>query len=571
MMTMPTVTAMAFGGYLPPQDAPQEQEAAVEEIGSDSGSDRAPEDEGTLPERDSTSSTDPEVVRLRTAVVDTDPYLNYAELEKRQVEQAESEGKSPPEDATLPEKDSFRPTDPQEVTVEKVRQASYKRHGQAHDNYNISDRMKNPRSLTRDSIWDRAPWLTTHVAQKSQRYEIARQVVYGGNKDTHKLTRLWMPWGIHERVWTTNNSLGELLAKKGIEMQRPNSWENLASRTLSWIFRHIGRHERDGGVPTPLVHAQWCKSRGQDLSMRTMMRVMAHDGYRGKTANHKIRWGYCYDTNLAAAEIEEDYDWPPYIRAIQGQDYIDEDLMDRVEYTEETGQFLWHLGYEANWESIVEHGLTPGWIGSRTENYLSADHPRTGYSDEPGLQRPVRTRYVTNRKDKDCIYKYSVAILRRMRVFLAQAKSYAVLTKHVAPTEALISITRWNGTVIWDSSKAAAQKAKMIQWKESTAAAAPAAAASSSSTPQPKKMPVKAASEPSRWSVPKAKAEVKEEVSQPLPEMGSSAAGQEETVGQGEEVPPTEEVPQSLPEKGSKAAGSENVVPKWELTVGPIS
>ena len=104
MMTMPTVTAMTFGGYLPPQDAPKEQEAAVEEIGSDSGSDRAPEDEGTLPERDSNASTDPEVIGLRTAVVDTDTCLNYAEIEQMQVEQARCEGNSPPVDTTLPEK-----------------------------------------------------------------------------------------------------------------------------------------------------------------------------------------------------------------------------------------------------------------------------------------------------------------------------------------------------------------------------------------------------------------------------------------------------------------------------------
>ena len=45
--------------------------------------------------------------------------------------------------------------------------------------------------------------------------------------------------------------------------------------------------------------------------MKTMMTVMAHDGYRGKKSKHKIRWEYCYDTNLAAAEIGEEYDWPP--------------------------------------------------------------------------------------------------------------------------------------------------------------------------------------------------------------------------------------------------------------------
>ena len=64
--------------------------------------------------------------------------------------------------------------------------------------------------------------------------------------------------------------------------------------------------------------------------------------------------------------------------------------------------------------------------------------------------------------------------------------------------------------------------------------------------------------------------EVKEEVSQPLPEKGSTAEGQEGKVGQGEEVPPTEEAPQSLPEKGSKAEGAEKVAFKWEPIVSSL-
>ena len=166
-----------------------------------------------------------------------------------------------------------------------------------------------------------------------------------------------------------------------------------------------------------------------------------------------------------------------------------------------------------------------------------------------------------------------MAILRRLGIFLAQAKSYAVLTKSVLPTEALISIERWDGTVIWEWSKAVAQKEKMITWKEGPAAAASAAAASSSSTPEiaAKAMPIqKAVVDPSRWTSPTPTDEVKEEVSQPLPEKGSTAEGQEGQVGQGEEVPPTKEAPQSLPEKGSKAEGAGKVAFKWEPIVSSL-
>ena len=116
------------------------------------------------------------------------------------------------------------------------------------------------------------------------------------------------------------------------------------------------------------------------------MEVLAGDGYRQKDGTAKVRWEYVYDTNLDEEAVGEEYAWPSYIRAIQGHTLSDPDLMDRVEYTEKTGEFVYHLGHEKNWQSIVDNGLTPGWIGTRHENYLSAAHPRTGVSADPGCR-----------------------------------------------------------------------------------------------------------------------------------------------------------------------------------------
>ena len=142
-------------------------QAAVED---DSGADRSPL-LGTLPERVSTESTEPEEVLMDVAIVVSDPYQHYAEKEEAEYRQAEKEG-TLPKDATLPERESYRPVDPKEVAKEVVRETSSKRHGRSHDNFNISDCIHEPGGLTSKNVWARAPYLLTHVSQASIRYEL---------------------------------------------------------------------------------------------------------------------------------------------------------------------------------------------------------------------------------------------------------------------------------------------------------------------------------------------------------------------------------------------------------------
>ena len=193
--------------------------------------------------------------------------------------------------------------EPKAVTEERVRETAYTLQGQSHDNFTISDRVLKPGSLNRHNIFERAPYLNTHVVQTGLRYELSRQMTDHANPDLEKVTRLWMPWAINARVWVAVNSWGEKQTEKGIQLRRPSDWQHRASKSLAWIFRHAGRHERDGGVPAPLVHASFCKARGYKCSMRTMMEVLAGDQYRDKDGKAQIRWAYCYDANLDAQAV----------------------------------------------------------------------------------------------------------------------------------------------------------------------------------------------------------------------------------------------------------------------------
>ena len=83
-----------------------------------------------------------------------------------------------------------------------------------------------------------------------------------------------------------------------------NWWKKKASHTASWIERHAGRAERDGGVPTPLAFASFCKHRGKHHTMETFLHVLASDVYYPCDGDKpKVRWEYCYDTNLDEAHL----------------------------------------------------------------------------------------------------------------------------------------------------------------------------------------------------------------------------------------------------------------------------
>ena len=87
--------------------------------------------------------------------------------------------------------------------------------------------------------------------------------------------------------------------------------------------------------------------------------------------------------------VRKDYQWPGYVRAIQGHTNSDPSCFDHVEFTEETSQFVYHVGYEEDWNSILDQGLRPGFYGSRSENHLSAGHPVSGRVCQPGVQRQM--------------------------------------------------------------------------------------------------------------------------------------------------------------------------------------
>ena len=118
-----------------------------------------------------------------------------------------------------------------------------------------------------------------------------------------------------------------------------------------------------------------------------------------------------YDTNLDEKALGGEYPWSAYIRAVQGHSGADPDLMDRVEYTEETGEFLYHVGYEKDHQSIAANGLTPGWTGTRTENNLSAGHPKLGGSADPGQKLPVKATYRTKKRATLMHYIHIVSVL----------------------------------------------------------------------------------------------------------------------------------------------------------------
>ena len=69
------------------------------------------------------------------------------------------------------------------------------------------------------NVWARAPYLDTHVPQRSKRYEIAKLMTSGYNQDLEKMTREFMPWGVQERKWTTYNSFAENLKKEEHDAQ----------------------------------------------------------------------------------------------------------------------------------------------------------------------------------------------------------------------------------------------------------------------------------------------------------------------------------------------------------------
>ena len=126
-----------------------------------------------------------------------------------------------------------------------------------------------------------------------------------------------------------------------------DDWKHLASSTMSWIERHSGCVERDCGMPVPLAFASFCKARGRYCTMDDFMHVLASDQYFPcKGDKPKVRWEYCYDSNLDESVVGGEYPWPCYIRAIQGHSGCDPDLMGRVEVTEDEVPFVFHQGYQ---------------------------------------------------------------------------------------------------------------------------------------------------------------------------------------------------------------------------------
>ena len=80
---------------------------------------------------------------------------------------------------------------------------------------------------------------------------------------------------------------------------------------------------------------------------------------------------------------------------------------------EEVSEEIYHLGYLAHRNSIVEYGLTPAalWMAGRAENHGTAVHPKKRKPDLPSKPIPGRWAYRGKRKDRDAIYVWCVARL----------------------------------------------------------------------------------------------------------------------------------------------------------------
>ena len=66
--------------------------------------------------------------------------------------------------------------------------------------------------------------------------------------------------------------------------------------------------------------------------MFDLMEVLASS--MDNEVNAKIRWAYVYTPEMGNEATGADFDWPAYIRAVQGHEDVDTTLFDRYEITE---------------------------------------------------------------------------------------------------------------------------------------------------------------------------------------------------------------------------------------------
>ena len=290
----------------------------------------------------------------------------------------------------------------------------------------------------------------------------------------------------------------------------------------------------------PIAYACFCKRWGGQRTMVDFMEALASDKYEHAVDEKKERWEYSYQSGLDPY-VKKEFSWPGYIRAIQGHSLSDPSCFDQVEFTEETNEFVYHVGYEKDWTSIMEQGLKAGFRGSRSENHLSAGHPVEGIACKPGAKRPVAARYKITKRTKNAIYWYCVRTLRRLGIKLMQAKSYAVLTRQVLPKAALVKITRWDGSIIWEPSKAKQQKEKLVRLQqEADISSLPEKG--SKASPVKKAMPqLRPDTEQSRWS--------------------ASAASSGADLGKGDSLPETGSFPAQPKPQGEETADASSMHP----------
>ena len=114
-----------------------------------------------------------------------DPYHNCARTIEDTVKTQQDAGNSPT--TSLPERGSYRPTDPQYVAQQQVRQAASKLHWQEHST-KITQPLPLGESLSPTKVVARCPYLYA-VTGTALRYELSQQTANGSNGDLDWLVR----------------------------------------------------------------------------------------------------------------------------------------------------------------------------------------------------------------------------------------------------------------------------------------------------------------------------------------------------------------------------------------------